>query len=145
MRQLTQLEQRLNQLYHNMSLRCGLSDAAHCILYAIYGASRPYTQQDLCQDWSYSKQTVHSAVTLLRQRGYVVLRPLPQSRNQKAVELTEEGRRFCQVAVVPLRQAELHALARLTPEERQIFLSLYRRQVDYLKEELEKTTPLPAE
>ncbi len=138
MRQLTQLDQRLNQLYHNMSLRCGLSDAAHCILYAIYGASRPYTQQDLCQDWSYSKQTVHSAVTLLRQRGYVVLRPLPQSRNQKAVELTEEGRRFCQSAVVPLRQAEILALARLTSEERRLFLSLYRRQVDSLKEELDK-------
>ena len=137
-RQLTQLDQRLNRIYHAMSLRCGLSDAAHCILYAVYDASQPYTQQDLCQAWSYSKQTVHSAVALLRQRGYVTLRPLAKGGNQKAVELTEEGRRFCQAAVVPLRQAEIQAFARLTIEERQTFLSLYRIQLDYLQEEVQK-------
>ncbi len=58
--------------------------------------------------------------------------------NQKAVELTEEGRRFCQAAVVPLRQAEIQAFARLTIEERQTFLSLYRIQLDYLQEEVQK-------
>lgn len=138
LQQLNQMYQQLDWIYHTMALRCGLADAAYWTLYALCDADRPLTQQDLCQSWSYSKQTIHSAVSSLQKQGYVTLRPL-EGRKRKAVELTEEGRRFCQSTVALLFEAERRAFARLTPAERTQLLDIYEKHLGFLKQETQTT------
>lgn len=138
LQRLNQIYQQMDWIYHTMALRCGLADAAYWVLYALYDVDRPLAQQDLCQFWSYSKQTIHSAVSSLQKQGYVALRPL-EGRKRKAVELTEEGRRFCQTTVALLFEAEYRAFARLTPAERTQLLSLYDKHLGFLKQETQTT------
>ena len=145
LQQLTQIYQQMDWLYHTMAAGCGLADAAYWALYALYDADGPLTQQDLCRLWSYSKQTVHSAVISLRRQGYVTLQGL-EGRKGKAVALTEQGRRFCQSTVALLFEAEARAFARLTLEEREQLLALYRKHFHFLQQETQdciQTIKLP--
>ena len=52
-----QLFRELDNLYHNYAKSCGLSDSTLWILYSIYEDKEIHTQKDLCESWSYSKQT----------------------------------------------------------------------------------------
>ena len=60
-REFNRLYKELDDLYHNLALRQGLSDSASIILYALYLLGDGCLQRDIC-DLSYiSKQTINSA------------------------------------------------------------------------------------
>ena len=70
--QIETLNQHLKEtdaIYHSAAVRFGLSDSAFWILYAIADSQRTYTQNELCGAWSYSKQTVNSAIQSLIRQG----------------------------------------------------------------------------
>ena len=54
--------------------------------------------------------------------------------NRKVIVLTESGHRYCEEEIMPLIQAELDALAAFSEEERELLLSLMRRQLEALEE-----------
>lgn len=60
-REFNRLYKELDDLYHNLALRQGLSDSASIILYALYLLGDGCLQRDIC-DLSYiSKQTINSS------------------------------------------------------------------------------------
>ena len=59
-------------------------------------------------------------------------------RNRKQVSLTSKGESFCKEKIWPLIRAERYAFAKFTLEERQLFLDLYKRKVNYFKEEVKE-------
>jgi DNA-binding MarR family transcriptional regulator len=65
-----------------------------------------YSQQDICNAWSLSKQTVNSIVSNMVKKGYVYLEMVPGSKNRKIICLTEEGRKFGEKVIYPLVFAE---------------------------------------
>ena len=56
------------------------------------------------------------------------------SGNRKEIVLTDQGRTSCEEEIMPLIQAELDALAAFSEEERELLLSLMRRQLEALEE-----------
>lgn len=44
-----------------------------------------YSQQDICNAWSLSKQTVNSIVSNMVKKGYVYLEMVPGSKNRKFI------------------------------------------------------------
>ena len=71
----SKLRKELDDLYHNLALRQGLSDSASIILYALYLLGDGCLQRDIC-DLSYiSKQTINSSIRRLEQDGYLYLQP----------------------------------------------------------------------
>ena len=74
-REFNRLYKELDDLYHNLALRQGLSDSASIILYALYLLGDGCLQRDIC-DLSYiSKQTINSSIRRLEQDGYLYLQP----------------------------------------------------------------------
>ena len=95
-KQLDQLMKEYNAIYHMAAVAYGLSDTALWILYIVSDAAEPCTQQDLCRQCCFPKQTINTAINHLIRDGYLTLETLPGTRNSKRIMLTDTGRALMQ-------------------------------------------------
>lgn len=134
---LNYLCKQMDEMYHNYSMFCGLSDPALSVLYAIFeDEDAVFTQNDMVTMWCYPKQTVNYTVGTLVKKGWLTLEQLPGARNSKALRLTEAGRDMCREKILPLMQAEERAIMRMSAEEREALLRLMTRQSNFFAEEI---------
>lgn len=125
-------------LYRSVGSELGLSENSFWVLYILADTERQYTQQTLCSEWRFSKQTVNSTVQVLLEKGLVSLETPGGTKKWKILRLTPFGERFVRENIVPLRQAGEKALARLEPDNRELFIELYEKYGKYLQEEFEE-------
>lgn len=126
----------IDSIYHNAAVRFGLSDSAFWILLVISDGRNSYTQNELCSEWFYSKQTINSAISSLVKKGYVYLNS--DAGNRKVVKLTEEGSAFAERTVLKLLNADRKAFGRIEEEERRMYLEICEKYISFLHEESEK-------
>ena len=125
-------------VYHSAAVKFGLSDTAMWILYVLSEPDSCVTQQDLCRQGSFPKQTVNTAISNMVKNGYVTLEPIPGSRNQKRIVLTDAGRELTEGTMCKLRMAEERAYGALTVDELETYLAMTKRLTDSLKKEISK-------
>lgn len=116
-----------DRLYAKFAHRCGISDSAYWVLYAIVFSNEPVTQGVLADVWSYSKQTVNSAVHTLQEKGLVTLEFAPGNKKSKYITLTEQGKEFSRIYLEPAMKAEERAFATMTLEERAELIRLVNK------------------
>lgn len=139
--ELSQLYQKEDDLYHRYGVFFGLSDPTVWVLYGLYeNPERILTQNELASTWFYPKQTINYTVNALVKNGWVKLEQLPMARNNKAVLLTEDGKRICQEKILPLMQAEEQSFSRMTEEEQILLFRLTKKRITYFEEEIQKIT-----
>lgn len=139
--ELTQTYKLEDDIYHRYGIFCGLSDPAVWILYSLYeNKKKTITQNELVSTWHYPKQTINYTVNILIKKDWVKLEQLPIAGNNKAILLTEEGKRICKEKITPLMQAEENSLIRMTEQEREILLKLTRKHLTFFEEEIQKIT-----
>lgn len=131
--ELNQADKRLEMLYHEYAKEMGMSDCVNMMLYHLYTGEETYTQKDLCNVWSYSRQTVNSALKNMEKQGIVQMELTKGNKKNKYVRLTKEGQEIAKRTVQPLLSAEIHALASLKEEERTMMLCLYKKYIDALE------------
>ena len=133
-------QQRKEQdfIYHNLAVKFGLSDTAMWVLYNVYASKAMITQQELCRQCFFAKQTVNTAITSLSQNGYVELEAIPGTRNQKKILLTEAGNALAKSTIEPLIEAESLAYSTLSREELETYLEMTTRLTVSLRKETEK-------
>ena len=119
-------------------MKYGLSDTAKWVLYNIYVAKDVITQQELCRQCFFAKQTVNTAITSLIKNGYVELEIISGTRNHKRIILTEKGVSLAESTIRPLVEAEINAYAVLSSEEIKLYLDMTTRLTVSLREETEK-------
>lgn len=132
--QILQCFKQMDDLYHAYAVEQHLSDSAFWILYALCEAEKPYTQNDLCEEWYYTKQTVHSTIAGLAKAGYIRLEHLPGSRNKKTILLTQAGQIYVDRHIRPLIDAEETAFGQLSEEERAGYFRLLRKHIALFSE-----------
>lgn len=137
-RQIEQQQKEQDFIYHSTAVRYGLSDTGMWVLYNVYAAADTVTQQELCRQCFFPKQTVNTAITRLIENGYMTLEVIPGTRNQKKILLTAKGAELAERTVGQLIEAEKRAYAALTPEELQVYLAMATRLTAALREETEK-------
>lgn len=135
---LNRLYKESDHIYSRLASKLGMTDTAFWVLYAIAHSEEPMTQNDLCSDFFFPVQTIHSAINNLRKDGLVELRVIPGTRNRKAILLTEKGQTFVTNTISKADEIEKNAFLRFDEEERERYLSLFRRHIDYLKNEVER-------
>lgn len=133
---LNNIEKKLNSLYHEISVKLGLSDTALWILHSLFDSETTYTQNDFCESWMYPRQTVNSAIANLVKAEYVTLTVIPGTRNSKAIELSETGVKFCREHIRPLHMAEERAFSQIGDAEREKFVALREKQYALLEKEI---------
>ena len=127
-----------DSVYHSAAVKFGLSDTAMWILYVLSEPDSCVTQQDLCRQGSFPTQTVNTAISNMVKNGYVTLEPIPGSRNQKRIVLTDAGRELTEGTMCKLRMAEERAYGALTVDELETYLAMTKRLTDSLKKEISK-------
>lgn len=135
-RQLDYLYNEVDKLYHVYARGCGVSDCAYWMLYDLEVAGGELPLSELTASWSYSKQTINSALKTLRDRGLVELSFMEGSRKSKRATLTEDGRVFSSRHIVPAIRAEDRAFSYLSAAEQEELVRLVRRYVDALDAQL---------
>ncbi|WP_308615462.1 MarR family transcriptional regulator [uncultured Enorma sp.] len=134
--ELDLLYNEIDKLYHAYARGCGLSDCAYWMLYdlVLAGGELPLTR--LTASWSYSKQTINSALKSLQARGYVELSFVEGSRKSKLAQLTSAGRAFSEEHIEPAILAEQRAFETLDLEEQRMLVRLVRRYADALEAQI---------
>ena len=138
---IEQIEQQRKEqdfVYHNAAVKFGLSDTAMWVLYNVYASEDVITQQELCRQCFFAKQTVNTAITNLSKSGYVVLEAIPGTRNQKKILLTQKGAALADQTIKHLIDAESRAYSALSREELDTYLEMTTRLTVSLREETEK-------
>ena len=121
-----------------MAVKYGLSDTVLWVLYQVSEGDRDLTQQDLCRQNCFAKQTVNTAVNSLVKQGFLELIPIQGTRNHKKLRLTQTGRELANRTTRNLKRAEENAYGRLTEAELQAYLNITSRLNTQLREEMEK-------
>ena len=137
-REMDVLYRESDKLYYELARNCGLSETAYWILYAIEVSGGSITQREIASNFSYSKQTVNSALKTLEARGLVELDYVEGSRKSKLVSLTPAGRAFSDERIRPAIAAEDRAFLSLSPEERLELLRLVSAYTEAIDRELAK-------
>lgn len=132
---LNRLYKESEHIYSRLASKLGMTDTAFWVLYAIAHSEEPMTQNDLCGDFFFPVQTIHSAINNLRKDGLVELQVIPGTRNRKAILLTEKGKIFVANTINKADEIEKNAFLCFNEEERELYLSLFKRHIEYLKAE----------
>ena len=134
--ELNKMSKRSVALYHKFANSIGISDSSLGVLYAL-AEGAPCSQYDLCNKWAIKKQTVNTALASLQNKGFITLSTISGTRKKKSISLTAAGKEFAAKTINVLLDTELAALASLTPEERELYISLNKKYNEHLTEKLQ--------
>ena len=130
------LASEIDSLYHQASVKIGLSDSASRILYALYTSGGSCLLSDIYKDSGISKQTVNSSLRKLEEEG--VIRLEQHLGRAKMVLLTEQGTETASQTVSRLVGAEIDAFQRWTEEEIDAYIALTNKYVETFWEQVNK-------
>ena len=122
-------------LYHKFAHISGISDSASWVLFCITQAKEKCTSKDIMDQWTISKQTVHSALKELLKKNIVTLIDSDIDKRSKYIELTDYGKKFVQQYVNPIEEIEEKAFEKLSDFEQEVMVNIAKRYLFLLKEE----------
>ncbi|MCM1048473.1 MAG: MarR family winged helix-turn-helix transcriptional regulator [Clostridiales bacterium] len=133
---INQQIKELAGIYRDIVSRSGISENEFWIWYTLIIMDGEYSQQDICNTWSLSKQTVNTIITHMVQKKLAFLEIVPGTRNRKIIRLTGSGKEYGEIIVKPVFEAECRAFDRLPMEDRLACTVAFGRYIDILREEI---------
>lgn len=113
------------EVYHRFCLKLNMSDSTYAILDVLLCAPADnITQKDLSVWLGYPKQTVHSALMKMKDRGLVTV---DAGHKNLTVHLTDAGRKKAAASVGRVNAAETAVLSSWSPEDRENLVRLSRK------------------
>mgnify|MGYP001159027067 FL=1 len=136
MRRFNYIIGEIDNLYHEASVKLGLSDATMTILYVLSQNDDSCVQRDIYQLTGMTRQTVNSAVRKLVKEG-IVATTAGEGRTV-VVTLTPEGRKLAERTVHRILTMEDEIFGTWTDEEIDFYLELTERYRDQIREKISK-------
>ncbi|MGL5722412.1 MAG: MarR family winged helix-turn-helix transcriptional regulator [Brevinema sp.] len=127
---------RMDTLYHQASLKLGITDSVSIILYTIYDAGGHCLLSDIYKKSIISKQTVNSAIRGLEADGILYLEQ--HTGRSKKIILTEKGKEYVDKTVVKIYKAEMQAFESWPEEEINTYINLTEKYIDCFHKQIEK-------
>ena len=128
-----ELQHQIDEFYHELAVRQGLSDSALLVLWSLEELGEGCTQTDICRQFALTKQTVHSSVRKLSGDGLLSL--LPGPGREVRVYPTEAGRALIREKVLPIKRAEESASRRMGEDGLAAMLQLTQKWLALFREE----------
>ena len=135
-KRINYLSNGLEALYHQSSLKFGITDSVSIVLYTIYDSGNECLLTDIYKESGISKQTINSAIRTLEADGILYLEQ--HNGRAKKVILTDKGRDYVQKTAARLYQAEMDAFDTWTDEEVSTYIRLMEKYVDCFRQQIEK-------
>ena len=133
MLELNEIMKETDDLYRNLAKKFKMSDCMIWILYILREDDRSVTQSDICNMMYMPKQTVNSSLKKMEAEGYIEL-PSINDKRSKQVCLTEKGVDLANNTVDIIISKENNALSKMDKEEQALFINLFKKYKDLLKE-----------
>ena len=130
---LNEIMKETDDLYRNLAKKYKMSDCMIWILYILREDDRSVTQSDICNMMYMPKQTVNSSLKKMEAEGYIELLNINDKRS-KQVCLTEKGVDLANNTVDIIISKENNALSKMDKEEQALFINLFKKYKDLLKE-----------
>lgn len=128
------LTSEMEALYHQASLKLGITDSVSIVLYTIYDAGETCLLSDVYKKSGISKQTINSAIRVLEADDILYLKK--HSGRAKRIILTEKGKAYVDKTVARLYEAEVHAFDSWTSEEISTYIRLMEKYADSLRQQI---------
>lgn len=126
----------IDALYHQASLKLGISDSVSIVLYMVYGAEGSCPLREIYKKSGVSKQTVNSAIRKLEADEILYL--TQRSGREKRVILTDKGNAFAKETIGKLYEAEMRLFLTWPEEELKSYLRLTEKHIQGLREQIER-------
>lgn len=136
LKEYNRIYKEVNDIYHEVAAKFGLSNSAFEILYTICEMGDGCLQRDVCEATFLPKQTVNSSIRKLEQTGYVTLSD--GKGRSKHIHLTESGHTLLKETIFPIVKAENDAFTELSQEECALLLKLHGKYTAALKEKFSR-------
>lgn len=94
-----------NALYARAASVLGIGYPEMMVLYALETMGE-LTQKQIALDTGMQKQTVHTVVSALQKKGYLLLEASEGDKREKRIVLTENGQEYAHRIIAPLIKAE---------------------------------------
>lgn len=133
MLELNEIMKETDDLYRNLAKKFKMSDCMIWILYILREDDRSVTQSDICNMMYMPKQTVNSSLKKMESEGYIELLNINDKRS-KQVCLTEKGVDLANNTIDIIISKENNALSKMDKEEQALFINLFKKYKDLLKE-----------
>ena len=117
---VNQVYEMIDDIYDSYAGSFGITDAELWVLYALFEHNGDYLQTDICRQWYYSLQTIHTTIKNMEKKGLITLICQPGNKKNKYIHLTEAGEKMMEEIAVPLTEAEKKAFSALTQEEQDL-------------------------
>ena len=131
--ELNQSFKKMDNIYYELAKNSGLSDTAFWIIYTIKNEKEAYQQKDLCIMWSYSKQTINSALKKLEEQDIIKLVTVPNNKKDKKIILTEYGEKIAKKFIEPVNVIERMSLNKI--KEKRQFVHLFKEYIEEMNQE----------
>ncbi len=132
--QINYLTSEMESLYHQASLKLGITDSVSIVLYTIYDAKENCLLSDIYKKSGISKQTVNSAIRSLEADGILYLEQY--TGRAKKIILTEEGKKYVNSTVAKLYKAEVQAFDSWSTEEINSYVRLMEKYADCFRKQI---------
>jgi DNA-binding MarR family transcriptional regulator len=130
------LNSEMDALYHQSSLKLGISDSVSIVLYTIYDMGENCLLSNIYKKSGISKQTINSAIRGLEAEKILYLEQY--AGRTKKIVLTEKGKDFVKKTVAKLYEAEMNALDTWSLKEINTYISLMEKYADCFHQQIEK-------
>lgn len=94
-----------NSLYAKAASVLGIGYSEMMVLYALETMGK-LTQKQIAVNFGMQKQTVHTVVSALQKKGYLLLEASEGDKREKRIVLTESGQEYAHRTIAPLQKAE---------------------------------------
>lgn len=128
------LTSEMEALYHQASLKLGITDSVSIVLYTIYNTGENCLLSDVYKKSGISKQTVNSAIRGLETDDILYLEKY--TGRSKKIVLTEKGREYVNKTVAKLYEAEVRAFESWSTEEINTYIRLMGKYVDCFRAQI---------
>lgn len=130
------LTSEMEALYHQASLKLGISDSVSIVLYTIYDAGESCLLSDVYKKSGIRKQTVNSAIRGLEAEHILYLEQ--HTGRAKKIVLTDKGKAYVRETVARLYQAEARAFDTWSEEEINTYIRLMEKYADCLRQQIQQ-------
>lgn len=132
LKEFNRLNKEINDIYHDICCKAGISDSVFDILYTIAELGDGCRQKDICNYAFISKQTIHSAIRKLEKEEFLTLKS--GKGREMHIFLTQKGQQFLEEKILPIIDMENRIFSQMTLTESNELLRLTEKYLTYFRE-----------
>ena len=135
-KEFNKVSNEIDELYHLLANKIGLSDSAYEIINALLTYGEGITQTYIYKNSYLNKQTVNSSIKQLQKNEIIYFKEKTGKENK--IYFTDKGEKLVKEKVFPIEKIEESVLIEMTEDECVLLVSLMKKYLKIYKEKIDE-------